>query len=217
MKAGEKMDIKNILKNKRKELGLTMKEVATACNVSEATVSRWESGDIGDMKRSRIAALAKILQISPSVIVGVADDAQIYDSAGLDYIRLPLYGNICCGNGGFVDDNIIEYIPVPSKGLSEFKENYCLIAVGESMKDAGISDGDLLVFERVTKVDNGVIGCFCIDDNEAMCKKFKEINGIIMLQPMNSKFEPIIIDALNTNFRCIGKLKKVIKDFEWEE
>ena len=52
------MEIKDILKQKRKSLGLTMKDVARACDVSEATVSRWESGNIGDMKRSRIAALA---------------------------------------------------------------------------------------------------------------------------------------------------------------
>ena len=82
------------------------------------------------------------------------------------------------------------------------------------MKDAGINEGDLLVFERCDKVDNGVIGCFCLDDNIATCKKYKELEQIIMLQPMNSDFEPIVVDPFNNNIRCIGKLKKVIKDFE---
>lgn len=68
------MEVKDILKQQRKKLGLTMKDVALACDVSEATVSRWESGNIGDMKRSRIAALANILQISPSIIVGTVDE-----------------------------------------------------------------------------------------------------------------------------------------------
>ncbi len=63
-------EIKNILKSRRTELGLTMLDIAKAVGVSEATVSRWESGDIADMKRSRIAALAKILKISPNVIMG---------------------------------------------------------------------------------------------------------------------------------------------------
>lgn len=67
-------DLKKLIKSRRKELGLTLLDIAKACNVSEATVSRWESGDIGDMKRSRIAALAKILQISPSIIVGTDED-----------------------------------------------------------------------------------------------------------------------------------------------
>jgi transcriptional regulator with XRE-family HTH domain len=51
------------------ELGLTMKQVAEAVGVSEGTISRWESGEISNMKRSRIAALAKVLKMKPSEIV----------------------------------------------------------------------------------------------------------------------------------------------------
>ena len=68
------MNINKFIKNRRLELGLTMLDVAKACEVSEATVSRWESGDISNMKRSRIASLAKVLQISPAIIVGVQDE-----------------------------------------------------------------------------------------------------------------------------------------------
>lgn len=64
------MEIKDIIKTRRIELGITQAQLAAAVGVSEATVSRWESGDISNMKRSRIAALAKALQISPSVIMG---------------------------------------------------------------------------------------------------------------------------------------------------
>lgn len=52
------MDVKNMLRNKRIDLGLTMKDVAVRVGVSEATISRWESGDIENMKRDKIAALA---------------------------------------------------------------------------------------------------------------------------------------------------------------
>lgn len=63
-------DIKEIIKNRRLALGLTLKDVATAVGVSEGTVSRWEAGNITNMKRNRIASLAKVLQIPPSVIMG---------------------------------------------------------------------------------------------------------------------------------------------------
>lgn len=66
--------IKNMLKTRRVELNLTMKQVAEAVGVSEGTVSRWESGEISNMKRSRIAALAKVLKIKPSDIIGVTSD-----------------------------------------------------------------------------------------------------------------------------------------------
>lgn len=59
------------LKDRRIELGLTLKEVADYVGVSEATVSRWESGNIANMKRSRVQALAEILKVSPLDIIGV--------------------------------------------------------------------------------------------------------------------------------------------------
>lgn len=208
------MEIKDIIRIRRKELKLTLIDIAKACDVSEATVSRWESGDIGDMKRSRIAALAKVLQISPSIIVGTDEDEDIYTSAGIDYIRIPLYSNLCCGDGGFVEDNIIEYVPVPSKGLSTSREYFAQIADGMSMKDAGIYSGDLLIFEKANRVDNNVIGCFCVDENVATCKKYQEINGMIMLLPMNSDYEVIYVDPMNSSFKCLGRLKKIIKDVE---
>lgn len=207
------MDIKDILRNKRKELGLTMKEVADACDVSEATVSRWESGNIGDMKRSRIAALANILKISPSIIVGFADDEEIYQQLEITYIKVPLYGDISCGNGAFVDDNIIDYIAVPDNGLNPNLEYFAQIAKGDSMIDAGIEDGDVIVFQKSSVIDDGKIGCFCIDENIATCKRFKKGKSFIQLIPANTKYDPIVIDLQNNNFRVVGILKKAIKNF----
>ena len=63
-------EIKTELKKRRKELGLTMKEVAELVGVSEATISRWESGNIANMRRDRITKLAQALRISPAVIMG---------------------------------------------------------------------------------------------------------------------------------------------------
>lgn len=68
------MDLKIELKNRRKELGLTMLEVAQKVGVSEGTVSRWESGDIANMRRDKIVLLAKALQLSPAFIMGWEDE-----------------------------------------------------------------------------------------------------------------------------------------------
>lgn len=71
------MAIKDILKNRRIELHLTMKEVADKVGVSEGTISRWESGDIENMRRDKIMALAKALQISPAVIMEWEDPTTV--------------------------------------------------------------------------------------------------------------------------------------------
>ena len=60
-----------IIFDRRTALSLTQKDVADYVGVSEATVSRWESGHIDNMRRDRIAKLAKVLQMSPLVIMGV--------------------------------------------------------------------------------------------------------------------------------------------------
>lgn len=67
-------NVKEIIKERRQQLGLTMKEVAEAVGVSEATVSRWESGDIENMRRDKIAKLAEALKISPAVLMGWEDN-----------------------------------------------------------------------------------------------------------------------------------------------
>lgn len=70
------MEVKDIIRNRRIELGYTMKQVADFVGVSEATISRWESGDIANMKRDKISALAKALNLSPAVIMEWDDTVQ---------------------------------------------------------------------------------------------------------------------------------------------
>ena len=64
------MNVKDIIKERRMILGLTMKEVADKVGVSEATISRWESGEIANMRRGAIFSLSKALNISPNEIMG---------------------------------------------------------------------------------------------------------------------------------------------------
>lgn len=69
------MEIKDIIKNRRTELHLTLEDVAKCVRVSPATVSRWESGDIANMRRDKIALLSSVLQISPMVLMGWEDES----------------------------------------------------------------------------------------------------------------------------------------------
>ena len=68
------MKPKNKLKERRLELGLTLDEVAKKVGVSKATVSRWETGEIENMRRDRIAALAKVLKVDPNFILEIDFD-----------------------------------------------------------------------------------------------------------------------------------------------
>ena len=226
------MKLSEFIISYRKEHNLSARKFASMCGLSNAYISLIENEETKSPTLETLKKIATAINIDIDELISLIDDdtlisvkamtshnqdKEIYQSVGIDIMYAPLYDKLCCGNGGFVDDNIIEMIPIPSKGLNKQKEYFCQYAEGESMKDAGINDGDLLVFEKTDKVDYGVIGCFCTEDNVATCKKLTEMNGIMMLQPMNSDFDAIPIDPLNNNVRCIGKLKKVIKDFDWED
>ena len=65
------MEIHNKIKQRRLELGLTLEKVANYVGVSKATVSRWESGEIENMRRDRIAKLSEILRVKPNFIMGI--------------------------------------------------------------------------------------------------------------------------------------------------
>ena len=69
------MKANEVIRMRRKELKMTLKEVANAVGVGEATVSRWESGDIKSMKRGNIEKLARALDIPPTVLL----DWESYD------------------------------------------------------------------------------------------------------------------------------------------
>lgn len=80
------MEIKDILKARRLSLALTLEDVAAKVGVSAATISRWESGDIANMRRDRIVALSNALKISPAVIMGWDDpeDKPVAPSDSID-------------------------------------------------------------------------------------------------------------------------------------
>ena len=67
------MEVKEIIRRRRLELGYSMKSLGEKVGVSEATISRWESGDIANMKRDKIKSLADALMISPNIIMGWED------------------------------------------------------------------------------------------------------------------------------------------------
>lgn len=68
-------ELKDKIRNLRQQAGLTMRQLADAVNVSEATISRWESGNISNMRRDKIYDLAKALHTTPAYLMGWEENA----------------------------------------------------------------------------------------------------------------------------------------------
>lgn len=201
----------------RKQKKISQFDLGQQLGKSESTIQMWETNFRSPTMES-VQRLSEVFNIDINDLVNkdlqLVTDTKIYSDLDISYIKVPLYGPISCGTGMFVDDDIIEYVAVPDNGLNPNLEYFAQYAEGDSMITAGIDHGDIIIFQKSNTIDDGKIGCFCIDDNFATCKKIKKGISFIQLIPMNPKYDPIVIDLNDNNFRIVGILKKVIKDFD---
>lgn len=202
------MEIKDILKARRTELGLTQLDVANAVGVSEATVSRWESGDIANMKRSRIASLASVLKISPSIIMGWNGTPEIRLPSDVITIipmptmrKIPLVGSIACGTPILAEENCEGEVDVPD----HIRADFALRCKGDSMINARIFDGDIVYIRQQESVEHGEIAAVIIDD-EATLKRVYLYEDHISLEAENPQYRPLVYwEAEMNSVRILGR------------
>lgn len=203
-------NIGEIIKKLRERKGLTQEELAMKVGYTSATtINKIESGT-NKLKQEKIKIFADVLECTVSELLGIDEINNLHPVSSMNIRKIALYDSISCGTGGFVDDNIIDYVSLPAEMFSSKKEYFAQYAHGDSMINANINDGDLIIFEKTSSVTNGMIGCFCIDDNTATCKRLSMTNGQIILLPENPSYNPIIANV--ETFKCIGKLAFVIND-----
>ncbi|MDR0596838.1 MAG: transcriptional repressor LexA [Clostridiales Family XIII bacterium] len=124
-----------------------------------------------------------------------------------DIIDIPLVGRIAAGEPITSVQNIEEYVPVPASYVKG--ENFMLKVQGDSMVDAGILDGDLILVQQQQTADNGDIVVAMIDgfESEATVKTFYKEEDHIRLQPQNSTMSPIIVNDV----AILGKVRGVFR------
>lgn len=201
------MEIGERIKKLRLEHHLTQEQLGEILGVQKSAIAKYENGRVENLKRATIQKMAEFFEVSPLLFLEDAYTAKRIIAA--DIVQIPLYSSVSCGTGMFVDDHIEDYITVPDRYLKRGREYFANIASGDSMIGRGIKDGDVLVFEKTNIVENGQIGCFCVDENEAVCKTFRKLgSGLVLLESANEKYSPIEIDFLkNECFKILGLYK----------
>jgi len=126
-----------------------------------------------------------------------------------EVVNVPLLGKITAGNPIEAIENPDEYLSLPSFLIPKNKEVFTLKVSGESMINAGILDGDIVVVERRTTARNGEIVVAMTEENEVTLKTFYKENGHIRLQPENDTMEPFIFDNVFILGKAIGLYRKI--------
>ena len=127
-----------------------------------------------------------------------------------DVVNVPVIGRIAAGQPILAEENIEDNFPVPARYAAK-GTNFMLKVRGESMIEAGIMDGDLILVQQQEQAENGQIVAAMIDgiESEATVKGFYKENGHIRLQPYNSSMSPIIVN----DCKILGVVKGVFRYF----
>lgn len=120
--------------------------------------------------------------------------------------KIPILGYVRAGSPLSADENFDGYVDfIAPKGYN--RENlFALRVTGDSMKNAGILDGDIVVIDKTTTAENGDIVAALVGDG-ATVKTFYRENGKFRLQPQNDAYEPIISDDVTLLGRVIALIR----------
>ena len=201
------MDILNKrIKERRIALGLTLVELASKVGVRDATIQRYESGEIKNIKKSTVAKLAEALNTTPSYLMGWEEETfDIYSIPNIIPIpktkKIPLIGEIACGTPILAEQNISDYLSVSSN----IKCDFALRCKGESMINARIFDGDIVLIKQQPDVENGEIAAVMID-NEATLKRVYKYENSVELRAENPMVAPMNFTSDDyKQIRILGK------------
>jgi len=196
------------IKEFRLKRGMSQEELADLLGTTKQTVSRYETGE----RKANQDVLFKLSEIFKVSIDDFFPSKKENEVKSIVFTKLPIVGAVSCGNGVLAYQEIEGYEEVPTSWLNG-GEYFFVRAKGDSMINARIMDGDLLLIRRQEDVDSGEIAAVLIDD-EIVLKRVYKTNGTIILQSENPKYQPIVVQKSDMkNVRIIGKLKKVVLNF----
>ena len=205
------MEMAEKIKSLRHNLGLTLEEVGNAVGVGKSTVRKWESGQIANMRRDKIAKLAQALHTTPAYLMGWEEQKTDLPEGAFPYTpthKIPILGYISAGLPLYAEQHIEGYTYTELNGGAEY---FGLIVKGDSMDAAKIFPGAVLIIRRQEQVENGEIAVVIVDDENATVKRFRRENDVVILTPQstNPEHQTQIYNLKTTNIKIIGKVVRV--------
>lgn len=180
------------LKQRRIELGLTMLEVAKAVGVSEATISRYESKNIKNMRRDRIEKYAAVLKINPAAFIEQGEYKPQLDTTPFKpqrMIPIPVVGSVAAGYACLAETDIESYELVDSEIILDGYEYVWLRVKGDSMEPM-LLESDLVLVRLQNDVENGDYAVVIVDSEDGLVKRIEKNGDSLTLVSNNPYYPP---------------------------
>ena len=152
-------------------------------------------------------------RFSPSVIEGNLGRVRTpspaaHEDDGPAHVSIPVMGRIAAGTPISAIQSRSHTIPMPPDFLSS-GEHYALEVRGDSMIEAGINDGDIVVIREQTTAENGDIVVALVEGHEATLKRFRRMRGMIALEAANPAYETRMLrdDQVQVQGRLVGLIR----------
>ena len=195
-------DFRSRLAQVMAEKNMRAAELSRRTGISKPRLSQYLSG-VYIPKADAICLMAQALGISEAYLLGTSDSTLPEKALDTRFKALPVVGEIACGAPVFVneeDDGLV---------VTDFDTDadFCLIAKGDSMKDARICNGDTVFIKKTDVVSNGEIAAVVIND-EATLKRvyYYPESEKLMLIPENNNYEPLVFEGEDLEkIHIIGK------------
>ncbi len=147
---------------------------------------------------------------APRVIDGDRPDSTPHAALPIESIavELPVMGRIAAGTPIAAISEVSHNVAVPQSMLGQ-GSHYALEVRGDSMIDAGINDGDIVVIRETQNASNGDIVVALVEDQEATLKRFRQTGSTIALEPANATMSPQIYrdDQVKVQGRLVGLIR----------
>lgn len=157
-----------------------------------------------------LKALAKkgYIEMLPGTSRGIRLAEEFIEEEGI-----PLIGRVAAGEPILAQEHVEEHFKIDGS-MFHPAADYLLRVHGESMKDIGLLDGDLLAVHATTDVKNGQVIVARVEDDVTV-KRFKREGNIIYLHAENEEFSPIKVDLTSQQFNVEGLAVGVIRNADW--
>lgn len=207
------MTIGERVKEARMRKGYTQEELARLLGYkSRTSVNKIEMGR--DIPRSMVVRLAKVLDVSPSYLMGWEESESANVSAVYsDSIRMiPVYESVSAGFGARADEQVIDYCPFLIASESEAEETIAIRVTGDSMSPK-IEDGDIIRVHCQDSVDSGSIAVVLLDGEEGLVKRVEYGRDWIELISINPYYPPRRFEGEEVlRIRVVGLVKGVFRE-----